>query len=85
MMVNPTCPIHGETQCKADGQTCTCLRITLITSDGTTISPVQTEGFGKFLKNMRDWNVTLYGRIDGQKEPVPDAFQSAFKDGELEP
>lgn len=83
-MINPTCPIHGEPQCRVDGQTCTCLRITIITSDHTTASPTQTEGFNKFLRNMRDWNVTLYGSFDKAREPVPNVFQDAFKDGELE-
>jgi hypothetical protein len=73
------------------------LHVKLIVNDGTTISPEQTEGFNTFLRNMRDWNVTLYGRIDESsdlidrflikepaKEPVPDVFQNAFKDGELD-
>lgn len=85
MIINPTCPIHGH-PAKADGQTCTCWKITVTftTSDSTNI-PTLT-GWSKHLQAMRDWSATLYGRIDGeQKQPVPDAFQREFKDGELEP
>lgn len=83
-MINPTCPIHGEPQCRVDGETCTCLRITIITSDHTTASPIPCAEWSKNLKSVWDWSATLYGRIDGQKEPVPEAYQRAFKDGELD-
>jgi hypothetical protein len=64
---------------------CTCVRpiraqITFTTGNSTS-TPVD---WVKQLQIMRVWKVTLHGRIDGQKQTVPDAFQDAFKDGELE-
>lgn len=42
------------------------------------------EDFSKHLNALRNWKVTLHGRLDGTREPVPQPFQDAFKDGELE-
>jgi hypothetical protein len=79
-VLKPTCPIHGDSTAGTDGQVCTCWRITFIVSYSTS-TPVD---WVKQLQIMRVWKVTLHGRIDGQKQTVPDAFQDAFKDGELE-
>ncbi len=84
MMINPTCPIHGGIELRTEGQTCTCLRITFVVKDGMVISPLSGADWHRQLQIIRNWSATLYGRIDGQKEPVPDAFQKAFKDGELD-
>lgn len=76
----------GETVTMDGRVACACIckawNLNITTSNSTTVSPMQTEGFNKFLRNMRDWNVTLHGSL--AREPVPDAFQAAFKDGELE-
>jgi hypothetical protein len=83
-MLNPTCPIHGDSTARADGQVCTCWRITFIISDGTDAPPISTDAWSKAIKDMRDWKATLHGYI-GERKPVPQAFQDAFKDSELEP
>lgn len=63
--------------------TCTCkFQVKYLTSD--IITDALAQSLSKQLKSVWDWKATLYGRIDGQKEPVPDAFQNAFKDGELD-
>ena len=55
------------------------------TSNTTMPTPEEVDDLNQHLKNMRNWNVTLHGQVDGQKKPVPHIFQDAFKDGELEP
>lgn len=56
-------------------------QITLTTGNSTTAS--LTYDWNKQLKIMREWHVTL--RAGGeQKQPVPQPFQDAFNDGELE-
>lgn len=80
-MLNSKCPIHGDATAKANGQVCTCIKVTFIVSDGTTMT---TADWNKNLKAMREWKVTLHGYI-GERTPVPPAFQNEFKDGELEP
>lgn len=65
--------------------TCKCaFQVTFLTSNGTAAPSMSPADWSKAMKAMRDWKVTFHGRIDGQKQPVPQAFQDAFKDGELE-
>jgi hypothetical protein len=91
MMQYPVCarclqPIYppGCTLTVDSRYICTCARpmqVTFTTSNSTTAFPVSD--WNKNLKAMRDWKVTLHGRIDGQKEPVPQPFYDAFKDEDL--
>jgi hypothetical protein len=80
-VIDPLCPIHGGPMRRVDIQTCTCLKITFTTRYGTATS---TTDWSKAMKAIRDWSATLHGQVDGTRTPVPDAFQDAFKDGELE-
>jgi hypothetical protein len=94
MMEYPVCarclqPIYppGCTLTVDSRYICTCtspMPITFTTSSGTVAPPSSVSDWNKNLKAMRNWKVTLHGRIDDQKEPVPQAFQDAFKDEELE-
>jgi hypothetical protein len=93
MMEYPVCarclqPIYppGCTLTVDSRYICTCISpmpITFTTSSITTAS-LSTYDWNGQLKAMRNWKVTLHGQIDGQKKPVPDVFQDAFNDGELE-
>ncbi len=81
----PVCgrPIATETSPFTADIACRCQwQVTITQSNGTTASP---DAFNQHLKDMRAWKVTLHGQVNGQKKPVPSAFQDAFKDGELEP
>lgn len=85
--MRPTCPICGGPTLRIDAKeqlmVCKCMQVTFTFSDSTTAYPLLTEDFSKFFNH--GWNMTtLDVTIDGAREPVPDAFQSAFRDGELE-
>lgn len=86
-MMTPTCPTCGGPTLyrDANGQmvVCKCMQVTFTTN--ASITPMLLADWNENMGLARNWKVTLYGHIiQRPKHPVPQAFQNAFKDGELE-
>lgn len=84
--IHCNCPILFSGDVLADGRlTCKCsYTVWNITTYSSNTTAPATYDFNEQLRKMKNWKVTLNCRLDGARKPVPQAFQDAFNEGELD-